>query len=155
MSLKALVNALYQAQVGSTEVRYRQHPTGVAGVAVADDAAWDEIIASTIITDAFHHLAGLLAFGPGAGADVEQIIAEGVGGADGAAVAAATLLVEMQMGVDWTSAVGLAAQVHPWMLPVPIRVEQAADRHAGRISASPTGGIAVTLSIEVITGLGT
>jgi len=40
------------------------------------------------------------------------------------------------------------------MLPVPIRVEQAADRHAVRISTSATGGQALVASINVITGLG-
>ena len=157
MSLRGRVSAIHNALVQSTNLRYRTHPGDVAGIAVADDAAWDQIIAATVITDAFHHLSGIGAYHFGNAADFEEQVEEGIGGADGAAVAAATTLVQLAIASDFTqtSAVGeRVVNFSPLMLPVPIRVEQAADRHAVRISTSATGGQALVASINVITGLG-
>ena len=158
MSLRGRVSAIHNALVQSTNLRYRTHPGDVAGIAVADDAAWDQIIAATVITDAFHHLSGIGAYHVGSAADFEEQVEEGVGGADGAAVAAATTLVQLAIASDFTQTTAAAERLlayYPLMLPVPIRVEQAADRHAVRISTSATGGQALVASINVITGLGT
>ena len=157
MSLRGRVSAIHNALVQSTNLRYRTHPGDVAGIAVADDAAWDQIIAATVITDAFHHLSGIGAYHVGSAADFEEQVEEGVGGADGAAVAAATTLVQLAIASDFTQTTAAAERLlayYPLMLPVPIRVEQAADRHAVRISTSATGGQALVASINVITGLG-
>jgi len=157
MTYAAQVNAVYNAYVQSVAVRYRTHPGDVAGIAVADDAAWDQIIAATVITDAFHHLSGIGAYHVGSAADFEEQVEEGVGGADGAAVAAATTLVQLAIASDFTQTTAAGERVvnfSPLMLPVPIRVEQAADRHAVQISTSATGGQALVVSINVITGLG-
>ena len=157
MTYAAQVNAVYNAYVQSVAVRYRTHPEDLAGIAVADDAAWDQIIAATVITDAFHHLSGIGAYHVGSAADFEEQVEEGIGGADGAAVAAATTLVQLAIASDFTQTTAAGERVvnfSPLMLPVPIRVEQAADRHAVQISTSATGGQALVVSINVITGLG-
>ena len=157
MSLAAQVRAIFQAEVGNTAIRYVTHPQDAVGVAVADDAAWDQIIAATVITDGFHHLAGLGMYHVGSAADFEEQVEEGIGGADGAATAAATTLVSVALASDFTATTAAAERVlkyQPWMLPVPIRVEQATDRHAMRISDSDTGGQALVASINVITGMG-
>lgn len=160
MSLKALVNAVYNANVGLASIRYRQEPTGAVGVAVADDALWDQIIAGTVLT-VDHWLVGLNIGVVGLGADVEEVIAEGIGGVDGAAVAAATLLVEQDFNgfFTQTTAVGeYAGYIPPSYLPVPClcstTVVANGLRHAGRISSSAAGGLAISLGIAYITGLG-
>lgn len=147
-----VTRALYMALVETDNVRYRQHPTGAAGVAVADDAAYDELIASTVITT-IHWLAAVFYGIPAAGitTDVDEVLAEGIGGADGATVAFATLLVELQLMATIDTAVG-EYPVPNIFLPVPIRVA-ASTRHAARISTSTTGGMAVTVALNVITGL--
>ena len=157
MSLAAQVRAIFQAEVGNTAIRYVTHPQDAVGVAVADDAAWDQIIAATVITDDWHHLAGLGMYHFGNAADFEEQVEEGIGGADGAAVAAATTLVSCAIATDFTATSAVGERVvnfEPWMLPVPIRVQQATDRHAMRISTSSTGGQALVASINVITGMG-
>ena len=158
MSLRGRVSAIHNALVQSTNLRYRTHPENLAGIAVADDSAWDQIIAATVITDAFHHLSGIGAYHVGSAADFEEQVEEGIGGADGAAVAAATTLVQLAIASDFTQTTAVAERLlahYPLMLPVPVRVEQAADRHAVRISTSATGTQALVASINVITGLGT
>lgn len=153
MGLGARVNAIYNATVQSVGIRYRTHPNDVAGVAVADDAAWDQIIAATVITTVFHHLVGINAYTFGTAADFEEQVEEGVGGADGAAIAPADTLVRLAISLDFASAVGLL-QTAPTLLPVPVRVERAADRHAMRLSTSAVGGQALVASITIIEALG-
>lgn len=156
MSLKALVNAVYNGSVGLTAVRYRQEPTGAAGVAVADDALWDQIIAGTILTGT-HWLVGLNIGTPvGGAADTEEVIADGIGGADGAAIAAATLLVEVDLHYAVVTAAGEVFEP-PVLFPIPMRCDTGivanGTRHAARISTSATGGAAVDMGITYITGL--
>lgn len=153
MSLSAMVSALYLREVQTDNVRYRQYPSGLAGIAIADDAAYDEIVASTVITT-INWLAKLNIGIPGAGvtADTEEVIACGTGGADGATVAFATLLLEQELLATIDTAVGEYVIPQEW-LPIPIRVA-ASTRYAGRISTSATGGMAISMGIEVITGLG-
>lgn len=153
MSLSGLIGSLYLREVQSDNVRYRQIPTAAAGIAIADDAAWDEIVDNTIMATV-HWLAGLNIGLPAAGitADTEEVVALGTGGANGAAVAAATLLVEQELLATIDTAVGEYVMPNIY-LPVPIRVA-ALTRYAGRISTSITGGIAISLGFVSITGLG-
>lgn len=147
------IDAIYQAVVGTDRVRYRQEPTAAAGIAVADDTAWDQIIDSTILT--FEHWLVALNVGiPAAGvtADTEEVVAVGTGGADGAAVAAGTLLVEHDLLACITTAAGESVQP-PIYLPVPIHVLPA-SRYAARISTSATGGMALSIGISYMTGIG-
>ena len=160
-SLTSMMAQVFNASGGSVNMRYRTHPNDAAGVAVADDSAWDEIIASTVITTAFHHLAGLGMYHVGATADNEEQVGEGVGGADGAATAAGVTLVMVAIATAFTATTAAGERevdFKPWMLPVPLRVETASpgttDRHAAEISTSATAGIALLMSISVITGMG-
>lgn len=153
MGLRNEVNAIYNSMVGTANVRYRQYPAAVAGIVVADDAAWDEIVASTVITTDYW-IAGLNIGGPAAGitADTEEVIACGSGGADGATVAAATLLIEHDLIATINTAVG----EYPWppiYLPIPVKV-LASTRIATRISTSATGGLAISFGFTAITSLG-
>lgn len=149
-----LVASIYQATVGTDNVRYRQIPTAAAGIAIADDAAWDEIVDNTILTTTVWDC--VLNIGlPAAGitADTEEVIAFGFGGANGAVTAAATLSIEQELLATIDTAVG--EYVNPiCYLPVAVRVA-ALTRRAGRISTSITGGIAISLGFTVISGLGT
>jgi hypothetical protein len=156
VSLSNLIGSLYLASVQSDNVRYRQFPAAGAGVAIADDAAWDEITASAASPTVNFWLAGLNISLPTAGitADTEEVLAVGSGGADGATVAAAVLLVEHEILATIDTAVG-EYLVPVAYLPVPIRV-LATSRIAARISSSITGGMALSgLGYSVITGLGT
>ena len=157
MASSNLVKSIYQAAIGLGSIRYRQEPTGAAGVAVADDAAWDQIIAGTVLT-ADHWLVGLNVGTPvGGGADTEEVLAEGIGGADGAAVAAATLLVELDLFYQVVTAAGEVNEP-PIFLPIPCLASTSVVangfRHAAEISTSATGGNALVVGITYITGLG-
>lgn len=155
MSLKALAQSIYNGSVGLSAVRYRQEPTAAAGVAVADDSAWDQIIAGTILT-AEHWLAGLNLGTTATQVDSEQVIGEGIGGADGAATAAATLLVEVDLNYANVTAVGEIWQP-PVFFPIPmlcsIEVVANGTRHAAEISTSVTGGLALSVGITYIIGM--
>jgi hypothetical protein len=151
-----LTRAIYQAVVGNTSIRYLAYPApATALVAVADDSAWDQIVDSTVIT-VEHWLAMINFASISMTADLEERLTEGIGGADGAAIAAATNLVEAIICGYFTSdGVGFDAQfMTPYVLPIPIRVA-ASTRHAVEITESLVGGQALTVGITDITGLGT
>lgn len=147
-----IMATIAKATFDTGAVRYRQIPTAAAGIVTADDAAWDEVVDNTIMTTD-HWLAGLNICFPAAGvtADTEEVVALGTGGANGAAVAAATLLVENEVIATINTAVG-EYPTPPIYLPVPIRV-LALLRYATRISTSATGGMAVSVGFSSITGL--
>ena len=137
MGLREEVQSSYMALVESGNVRYQTQPAAAVGITIADDAAWDEIFDSTIVTVNFW-LMGIQAIILGAGADVGLLVDVGSGGADGAAVAAATTLIaDMSVFIDWASTVGSIVPPIIW-LPIPIRVP-ASTRIAARIASSPTG----------------
>lgn len=144
--------ALYQALVGSDNVRYRQIPTAAAGIAVADDAAWDQIVASTIILTEHWIAAENIGGTAAAMADSEEVVAHGTGGADGATVAPAATIIETDVIYHSVTAVG-EYFVPPYYLPVPVRVP-ASTRHAASISTSATGGFAISFGFTEILNLG-
>ena len=149
-----ILTSIYQATVNTGNVRYRQEPTAAAGVAIADDSAWDQIIAASVVT--VDYWICVLNIGlPAAGitADTEEVVADGSGGADGAAVAAATLLIEQEVLLTIDTAVGEYPNPLTY-LPVPIKV-LANVRNAAEISTSATGGTAISLGFGYISGLGT
>lgn len=154
----SFITNIYNASVGLFNVRYRQEPTGAAGIAIADDAAWDQIIAGAVLAASDPHwLAGLnIGEAAATAADAEEVVAEGIGGVDGAAIAAATLLAEVDVNVGFATAAGLAWEP-PVFFPVPMRcglqIVANGTRHAARISTSAVGGVAITLGITYITGL--
>ena len=157
MSKSSFITNIYNATVRFASVRYRQEPTAAAGVAVADDSAWDQIIAGTVLTTD-HWLVGLnIGEAAATAADSEEVVAEGIGGADGAATAAATLLAEVDINVGFATGAGVAWEP-PVFFPVPMLcstdVVANGTRHAAEISTSPVGGVAITLGITYITGLG-
>lgn len=157
MALPGEVRSSFLALVESGNIRYQSLP--VAIVAIADDAAWDELFAAAGAASAVNPswLCGF-SYGVATGlvADVILLVDCGYGGVDGAAVAAATVLL-----TNWPVALTAgAAAVGPSalpseMLPFPCRMP-AAQRMAARIASSPTGTVAF-LSFRVIlaTAVGT
>lgn len=154
MGLRSEIQAILLASVLSTNVRYQTQPAAAVGITIADDAAWDEIFDSTIVT-VDYWIAGFLAIVLAPGADAGLLIDIGTGGADGAAVAPATTVVtDFPIFEDFVSAVGNIKPI-PLFFPIPIRVA-ASTRVAARIASSPTGTDAIDqFYVNLITGLGT
>ena len=154
MGLRSEVQAILLGSVLSTNVRYQTQPAGAVGVTIADDAAWDQLfVAATVTVD--YWIAGLLAVILAPGADAGLLVDVGTGGADGAAVTPATVLItDFPLFEDFISGVG-AHEPKVVFLPIPIRVA-ASTRSAAQIGASPTGTDAIDqFSLVLITGLGT
>jgi hypothetical protein len=139
----------FQSLVNSGNIRYACLPA--AEVAIADDAAWDQLWAAAAgpATDfwvcgfAYNFATTTVA------AEHTMAVDLGWGGVDGAAVAAANVIV-----TNWPITLyGVAAALGPmgplWAsLPYPVRVP-ALSRMAARIATSVTGGVAFT-SFRVI-----
>lgn len=153
MSLSNQVAAIYLATVGSNNVRYRQYPAAAAGAACPDDATYAQIVTAAAALAA-SWIAQVYFGVPGAGitADTEEVLAVGSGGADGATVAFATLLIEQEVFATINTAVGEYVIPQEY-LPIPVAI-QASTRLAGRISSSVTGGMALTVGVSLVTGLG-
>lgn len=134
----------FLALVDSGRIRYTTLP--VNGVAIADDAAWDQLFAAAAAPATDYWLCGfahsvatntLLA-------EDQLLIDVGWGGLDGAAVAAANVILT-NWPVNFT-AVALALGPNPipnHLLPYPVKIP-GGSRMAARIAASPVGGVAVT-----------
>ena len=144
MGLKSEVDSAFLALVQSGNIRYQALP--VAGVAIADDAAWDQLFAAAGAPAVPYWLCGFQ-FSIATGlvvAENTMLFDVGWGGIDGAAVAAANVIL-----TNWPvafSAVALALgpfEIAPKMLPYPVRIP-GGSRMAARIAASPIGGQAVT-----------
>jgi hypothetical protein len=156
MGVPQEVKSTYLTLVQSGNIRYNCLPA--ADIAIADDAAWDQLWAAAagpatafwVVGFAYNFATTTVA------AEHSMLIDFGWGGADGAAVAAANVIV-----ANFPVCVyGVAAALGPMgplchYLPYPVRVP-ALSRMAARIAASPTGGVAFT-SFRVIyaTAVGT
>jgi hypothetical protein len=156
MGVPAELKALYLSMVETGNIRYNSLPA--ADVPIADDAAWDQLWAAAagpatdfwVVGFAYNFATTTVA------AEHSMLIDFGWGGADGAAVAPANIIVANFP----VTLYGVAAALGPMgplvqYLKSKIKVP-ALSRMAARIAASPTGGVAFT-SFRVIyeTGLGT
>jgi len=143
MSGPQVTKSLYEAMVSSGRIRYTTLP--VNGVGIADDGNWDQLFAAAGAPATDYWLCGF-AFSIATGlvtAEHQLLIDVGWGGVDGAAIAAANVIV-----TNWpynVSAVALALGpfgIPNQMLPYPVKIP-GASRMAARIAASPVGGVAV------------
>lgn len=143
MSLKSEVDQLFLAAIQSGNIRIQALPTGL--VPIADDAAWDELFAAAGAPAVPYWLLGF-SYGIATGlvADVSVLVDLGWGGADGAAVAPANVLLTNYPVVLTAGAAAVGPSALPSeMLPIPIRIP-ASSRMAARIASSPTGSVAFT-----------
>ena len=104
--------AIFLAIVESGKIRYQTLP--VAVVPIADDAAWDQLFAAAGAPAVDFWLCGFsYGYATGIAADVSLLIDVGYGGVDGAAIAAATVIL-----TNWpvTLTAGVAA-VGPASIP--------------------------------------
>ncbi len=146
---RSRVSQAWLAMVNSGNIRYQSLPA--AEVPIADDAAWDQLFAAAGAPAVPFWLCGFtynFASG-GVVAEVSQLVDLGWGGADGAAVAAANvILTDFPVCVSAVAlALGPFGPFNQW-LPFPVRIP-AASRMAARIASSPVGGVAFT-SFRVI-----
>ena len=155
MALKSEVDQLFLAGVESGNIRYQALPA--AGVAIADDAAWDQLFAAADAPAVDYWLCGFQ-FSIASGlivAENTMLFDVGWGGADGAAIAAANVIL-----TNWPVAFSAVAaalgpfEIAPKMLPFPVRIP-GGSRMAARIAASPIGGQAVTdFRVILVTAVG-
>ncbi len=136
--------SIFLAMVESGRIRYQTLP--VAAVPIADDAAWDQLFAAAGAPAVDYWLCGFSfsIASTGAVAEYSLLVDVGWGGVDGAAIAAANVIL-----TNWPiNIVGVAAalgpyQCNPQMLPYPVKIP-ADSRMAARIASSPTGTLAFT-----------
>ena len=139
--MKRHEKATFLAMVESGKIRYTTLPVGI--VAIADDAAWDQLFAAAGAPAVDYWLCGFAySYATGIAADVCLLVDVGWGGVDGAAIAAANVIltnwpVALSAGV---AAVGPAA-CPPQMIPYPVKIP-GGSRMAARIASSPTGTLA-------------
>lgn len=155
MGLKQVVDALYNSLLESGAIRYLSLPAAV--VPIADDAAWDQLFAAAGAPSATLPcwLCGFsYGVATGLAADVSLLIDVGYGGVDGAAVAAATVLLANYPLVITAGVAAVGPSSLPnEMLPRPIKIPPA-QRMAARIASSPTGTVAFTeFRVILATGL--
>lgn len=151
---KDQISQMWLAKLNSGNVRYQCLPAAV--VPIADDAAWDELFAAAGAPAVPFWLCGFsYGIATGLAADVSLLIDLGWGGVDGAAVAAANVILTNYPIVITAGAAAVGPSALPAeMLPFPVRIP-AASRMAARIASSPTGTVAFTeFRVILATGLG-
>jgi hypothetical protein len=142
MSLASHIKTLFRATVNSGNIRYQAYPA--AAVAIADDAAWDQLWAAGAGPTVDFWICGFQPVMSNCAADVTVLIDFGWGGADGVAVAAANVIGTNIPYAIQAQAVALGPTIMPieW-LPFPVKVP-GGSRAAARIASSPTGTQALT-----------
>jgi len=144
MSGPQVTKSLYEAMISSGRIRYTTLP--VNGVAIADDGNWDQLFAAAGGPATDYWLCGF-AHSVATNtilAETQLLIDVGWGGVDGAAIAAANVILT-NWPVNFT-AVALALGPNPipnHLMPYPVKIP-GGSRMAARIATSPVGGIAVT-----------
>ena len=143
MSDRSRISQSWLALVNSGSIRYQGLPAAV--VPIADDGAWDELFAAAGAPAVPFWLCGFsFNWATGVVAENSLLIDLGFGGVDGAAIAAATVLLTNWPVTMTAGAAAVGPDTHPpQMLPFPIRIP-AASRMAARIASSPTGTLAFT-----------
>lgn len=149
MSDRSRTSQLWLSLVNSGNIRYQALPA--AEVPIADDTAWDQLFAAAGAPAVPYWLCGFTYnfVSGGVVAEHSQAIDIGWGGVDGAAVAAANVVVTNYPVSVSAVALALGPFGPFWHnLPFPVRIP-ASSRMAARIATSVTGGVAFT-SFRVI-----
>ena len=143
MSFSQEVRVLYQAAVNSGAIRYEALPAAL--VPIADDANWDQLFAAGGAPAVPYWLCGIsFNWATGIAAETTLLVDVGWGGNDGAAIAAANVILTNWPVTLTAGAVALGPDTHaPHMLPFPVKIP-ASSRMAARIASSPTGTLAFT-----------
>ncbi|MDP2730038.1 MAG: hypothetical protein Q8O55_06120 [Dehalococcoidales bacterium] len=143
MSFNDKVDQMFLAAIESGSIRYQTLP--VAIVPIADDAAWDELFQAAGAPAVPFWLCGIsFNWATGIAAETSLLVDVGYGGVDGAAIAAATVVLTNWPVTLTAGAAAVGPDTHaPHMLPFPVKIP-AASRMAARIASSPTGTLAFT-----------
>jgi len=143
MSFNDKVDQMFLAAIESGSIRYQTLPAAI--VPIADDAAWDELFAAAGAPAVPFWLCGIsFNWATGIAAETSLLVDVGYGGVDGAAIAAATVVLTNWPVTLTAGAAALGPDTHaPHMLPFPVKIP-AASRMAARIASSPTGTLAFT-----------
>lgn len=143
------LKAILMATVESGNIRYQGLPA--AEVAIADDAAWDQLFAAGGAPATDYWLCGFAVnfATTTVAAEITLLVDLGWGGVDGAAVAAANVILTNYP----ITLYGVAAALGPmgplaFNLPYPVKIP-GGSRMAARIASAPVGGVAFT-SFRVI-----
>ena len=143
MSFNDKVDQMFLAAIESGNIRYEALPAAI--VPIADDAAWDQLFAAAGAPAVPFWLCGIsFNWATGIAAETSLLVDVGYGGVDGAAIAAATVVLTNWPVTLTAGAAALGPDTHaPHMLPFPVKIP-AASRMAARIASSPTGTLAFT-----------
>ena len=159
MSLKNEVDANFLALVESGNIRYQALPAGEIACAVG---AWAQLYAAAASPAVPHWLVGFqIGFATGLVVEQSWRISIGYGGADGAAIAAAVVLL-----TNWPVHVSAAAagvvgtvsnQILPYPIRIPVDIVDPGSRMAYTVVDNPVGGAVGATSCRVLlaTAIGT
>ena len=144
MTLKNEVDQLWLAAVQSGNIRYVAFPAAAAPVPCAV-GAWAELYVAALSPAVPHWLVGFqIGFATGLVVEQSWRIDLGYGGADGAAVAAETVLI-----TDWPIHISAAAagvvgtvsnQILPYPILIPVDQVDPGSRMAYSVVDNPVGG---------------
>jgi len=154
MSVTQETKSLYQGLLNNGNIRYVGLPLN--GVPLPDDSSWVELFVAGAGPVVDYWLCGfsfsiattLLA------AEAQYVLEMGWGGADGAAVAAANVVVT-GYPMNFTAAVAALgpAAIPTQILPIPVKIP-AGSRMAASLQATPVGGTALLAFVAILaTGL--
>lgn len=154
MSDRSRVSQTWLALVQSGNIRYQCLPVGI--VAIADDAAWDQLFAAGGAPATPYWLCGFsYGYATGIVAAASLLVDVGYGGVDGAAVEPAFVVLTNWPVTITAGAAAVGPDTTPAViLPYPVRIP-AASRMAARIASSPTGTMAfVEFRVILATAVG-
>lgn len=150
MSVTQETKSLYQGLLNNGNIRYTGLPLN--GVPLPDDSTWVQLFAAGGGPVVDYWLCGF-SFSIATGlvtAEIQFVLEMGWGGADGAAIAAANVVVT---GYPMNfSAVALALgpfAIPTQMLPVPVKIP-AGSRMAASLQATPVGGSALLAFVAIL-----
>ena len=159
MALKSEVDQLFLSLVESGNIRYQALPAAEVPCAVG---AWAQLYAAAASPAVPHWLVGFQ-MGVATGLVVEQSwrVSVGYGGADGAAIAAGTVVITnwplIVIGAAAAAMGGMLGGMLPYPVRIPVDIVDPGSRMAYTIVDNPVGGAVGSTSFRVIlaTAIGT
>ena len=152
MGLKALVSRNFLALVETGNIRYQALPAAEVPCAVG---VWAQLYAANASPAVPHWLVGFQ-MGVATGIVVQQSwrVSVGYGGADGAAVAAGTVIVTnwplIVIGAAAAAMGGMLTGMLPYPVKIPVDIVDPGSRMAYTVVDNPVGGAVAATSFRVI-----
>jgi len=151
MSLKGEVDQLFQSLVESGNIRYQALPAAEVPCVVG---AWAQLYAAAASPAVPHWLVGFqMGVATGIVLETSWRVSVGYGGADGAAIAAGTVVVTnwplIVIGAAAASMGGMLTGMLPYPVRIPVDIVDPGSRMAYSVVDNPVGGANNSTSFRV------